>query len=110
MFFTGINPKGYDQDRSKAMKSILKMLLLIGLGASIGCVSATTATSKDIAKITVQELRSMLGDPDVIIVDVRVEQQWKASELKIRGALHENPDTVESWAKRYQKDKTLILY
>ena len=52
----------------------------------------------------------MLGDPDVIIVDVRHEQQWRAGELKIRGAVHENPDAVRSWAERYQRDKTLILY
>jgi predicted sulfurtransferase len=92
------------------MRSMLKMIVFIGVSVSIGCVSANTATSKDIAKITVQELRSMLGDPDVIIVDVRHEQQWRAGELKIRGAVHENPDAVGSWAERYQRDKTLILY
>jgi rhodanese-related sulfurtransferase len=92
------------------MKAIVKMMLIIALGASIGCVSATTATSRDVSTITKQELRSMLDDPNVIILDVRPEQQWKASELKIRGAVHENPNKVESWAGKYQKDRTLILY
>lgn len=92
------------------MKAIVKMILIIALGASIGCVSATTATSKDVSRITKQELRSMLDDPDVIILDVRPEQQWKASELKIRGAIYENPKKVGSWARKYPKDKTLILY
>jgi len=92
------------------MKSILKILLLVGVSVSIGCVSANTATSKDIAKITVQELRSMLGDPDVIILDVRPEQQWKSSELEIRGAVHEDPNKVESWARKYSKEKILVLY
>ena len=92
------------------MKAIVKMILSIALGTSIGCLSATTATSKDVSTITNQELRSMLGDSDVTILDVRPKQQWKASELKIRGAIYENPNEVESWAERYPKDKTLILY
>jgi len=89
---------------------MLKMILLLGVSVSIGCVSANTATSKDIAKITVQELRSMLGDPDVIILDVRPEQQWKSSELEILGAVHEDPNKVKSWAGKYSKEKILILY
>ena len=92
------------------MKTFLKLILIIALGSSIGCVSATTATSKDAFTITKQELRSMLDDPDVIIVDVRPEQQWKASELKIRGAVYENPNKVMSWAGTYPKNKTLIFY
>jgi len=92
------------------MRAIVRMILIIALGASIGCVSATTATSKDVSTITKQELRSMLDDPDVIILDVRPEQQWKASELVIRSAVHENPNKVKSWAGTYPKDKTLILY
>ena len=92
------------------MKAIVKMILIMALGASIGCVSATTATNKDSSTITTQELRSILDDPDVVILDVRPEQQWKASELKIRGAVYENPKKVGSWAGKYSKDKMLILY
>jgi rhodanese-related sulfurtransferase len=86
------------------------MIFLMGVSMSIGCVSADTATSRDIPTITIHELRSMMGDSGVIIVDVRPEQQWKASEFKIISAVHENPNAVKSWAERYQKDKTLILY
>jgi 3-mercaptopyruvate sulfurtransferase SseA len=92
------------------MKTIVKIGMALALGLSMACVPAQTATSKDVPKITKEQLRSMLDNPDVIILDVRPEEQWKASELKIRGAVHEDPDTVESWADKYQKDKTLILY
>jgi len=92
------------------MKTVMKMVLIIALSLSIGCVSATTATSKDVPLVTKSDLKSIMGNPDVIILDVRPEQQWKASELKIRGAVHENPTKVESWAKNYSKDKTLIFY
>ena len=92
------------------MKAFLKLILIIALGSSIGCVSATTATNKDSSTITTQELRSILDDPDVVILDVRPEQQWRTSELKIRGAVYENPKKVGSWAGKYSKDKMLILY
>lgn len=92
------------------MKTVMKMVLIIALSLSMGCVSMTTATSKDVQSVTKKNLRSMMGNPDVIILDVRPEQQWKASDLKIRGAVHENPTKVESWAKKYSKDKTLIFY
>jgi hypothetical protein len=92
------------------MKTALKICMVLALGLSMGCVSAQTAISKDVSKITKAELTSMMGSPDVIILDVRPEQQWKSSELKIRGAVYENPNKVGSWAENYPKDKTLILY
>jgi rhodanese-related sulfurtransferase len=53
----------------------------------------------------------MLGKPDVIIIDVRLPGQWKGSKLKVTGALHEDPgQNTESWAAKYPKDKTIILY
>jgi hypothetical protein len=64
----------------------------------------------DIPRITKEELREKLTDPDVVILDVRLEQQWKSSKLKIVGAIHENPAAVESWAGKYPKDKTIVLY
>ena len=92
------------------MKTALKIGVAVALGVSMACVPAKTVTSKDVQQVTKQQLRSMLDDPGVIIVDVRPEEQWKASELKVRGAVHEDPDKVESWAEQYQKDKTLVLY
>jgi rhodanese-related sulfurtransferase len=92
------------------MRTALKLCMVLALGISMACVPAHTATSKDVQRITKEQLRSMLDDPDVIILDVRPEQQWKASELKISGAVYENPNKVESWDEKYPKDKTLILY
>ena len=57
-----------------------------------------------------EELRPMLGKPDVTILDVRVESQWKNSDLKIVGARHENSREVKSWANKYPKESTIVLY
>jgi rhodanese-related sulfurtransferase len=92
------------------MRTTLKMCLVLALSLSIACVAAQTSPSRNGQSITKEQLKSMIGNPDVIILDVRPEQQWRAGELKIRGAMHENPIEVESWAHNYPKDKTLVLY
>ena len=61
-------------------------------------------------RISKEELRTMLGDPNVIIVDVRIDDEWRASEKKIQGANWKNPEEFGSWLKQYPKDKTLVFY
>lgn len=60
--------------------------------------------------MTKEELKAMLGKPDLIIIDVRTGSDWLGSDLKIKGAIREDPEDVGSWAKKYSKDKTLVLY
>lgn len=53
----------------------------------------------------------MLGNPDVIILDVRLSNDWDRSEWKIRGAIREDPEeNLKTWAEKYPKDKTLVFY
>ena len=52
----------------------------------------------------------MLGNPDLIILDVRSGMDWTDSDLKIKGAIREEPDDIKSWANKYPKNKTLVLY
>ncbi len=47
---------------------------------------------------------------DVIIIDVRTDFAWQTSELKIMGAVREDPNNVNSWISKYPKDKTLVFY
>lgn len=56
------------------------------------------------------DVREMLDNPDVSIVDLRSEEQWQKSGTKVRGAVREDRDNVDSWAGKYDKNKTLILY
>jgi hypothetical protein len=64
----------------------------------------------DVPRITKEELMEKLKNPEVIILDVRPEQQWKGTKLKIVGAIHEDPMEIESWAVNFPKDKTIVLY
>lgn len=78
--------------------------------AFLGCFQNLTPVVK-IPRITKEELKSMLGHPDVIIVDVRLEDEWRKSGWKIMGAVREDPEKeIQSWADKYPKEKTLIFY
>ena len=45
--------------------------------------------------MTQEELRPLLGKSEVVILHVRKNPNWKPSRWKTRGALRENPETVE---------------
>ena len=58
-----------------------------------------------------EELKSLLDNPDVITIDVRVDEGWKESKWKIKGAVREDPEKdISTWADKYSKDKTLVFY
>jgi predicted sulfurtransferase len=93
------------------MRNALAVLLWMTVGiCSTGADLSTAYGADDTERMTREELKGRLGDPDVIIVDVRAEGSWKGSASKIRGAVREDPTGVERWMKNYSKDKTLVFY
>jgi len=68
------------------------------------------ALAGSVPRMSKEDLEAKLDDPDVIILDVRVGKDWKESGFKIKGAIRENPKKFKSWANKYPKDKTLVLY
>ena len=73
-------------------------------------ILATFAKSADVPRMKKDELKAMLDKPDLVILDVRAQSDWKGDDLKIKGALREDPESVKSWAEKYPKDKTFVLY
>lgn len=57
-----------------------------------------------------QCIKEMREVPPPIIIDVRLTSQFKESLQKIPGAVHEDPEKVQSWAHKYKKNQTVILY
>jgi len=88
---------------------IWQMAALIG-GVAVVVLLVAAVAAAGTPKITHEELKSKLGEPDLIILDVRRAGHWKASDQKIAGAVRKDPKDVETWAKKYPHDKTLILY
>jgi rhodanese-related sulfurtransferase len=67
--------------------------------------------AEEVPRITKEELKSMLGNPDLIILDVRTPADWEMSQTKIKGAVREDPGrATKSWAEKYGKAKTITLY
>ena len=90
---------------TKATVRILVSFLLLWGGLAM-------AGSKDVPRISKEEVNAMLGRPDVVIIDVRTFFDRKMSTMQIQGAVREDPDPakVKSWAKKYSKEKTVVLY
>jgi hypothetical protein len=68
------------------------------------------AMSADVPRLAKEELKAKLEKGDVIILDLRSGRDWKSSEFKIQKAVREDPGKVASWASKYPKEKTLVLY
>ena len=87
-------------------------VVLAGLliSAFLGCVAGWSSEDKT-PRMTKEELRLLMGDQGVVVVDVRVLEEWKKSDRKIQGANHEDPEKdVTKWADKYPRDKTLVFY
>ena len=67
-------------------------------------------SANDVPRMTKEELKGHLGDRNVIILDVRTDKDWKASDLRIKGAIREDPTKVDTWLGNYVKDKVFVLY
>ena len=89
-----------------------RMLMVLAVAFSLvgsGLVSSTVKAA-EVARITKEELRARLGDPDLFILDVRRANDWSKSNAKIKGALRADPGDVAAWADKYPTEKTLVLY
>jgi rhodanese-related sulfurtransferase len=84
------------------------MLAMVGWLVLGAVVSVSLAAEPP--RISKEELRAMLGNPDLVIIDDRTGSDWTASEFKIKGAIREDPNKVETWMDKYPKDKTLVFY
>lgn len=68
-------------------------------------------STTEVRRITKEELKALLDNENTIIIDVRQEGDWQQSDRKIKGAVHEDPmKEEESWARKYPKDKKIVLY
>jgi hypothetical protein len=66
--------------------------------------------AEGVLKMTKEELKAVIDNPDVVIVDVRSGRDWKSSESKIKNAVREEPYKADSWAEKYDKSKTYVFY
>jgi rhodanese-related sulfurtransferase len=87
------------------------VVVLLGVSLALLGIGLQVSLAKDtVSRITKEELKARLNDPNVVIVDVRLGKDWKASESKITGAVRVEPADVLSLVDKYSKDKMLVFY
>jgi len=85
-------------------------MVLLGPLLAMMRACATLTMSKTVPMMTKDQLKAMLGNPDLTIIDVRYGLDWTDSDMKVKGAVREDPTKVTSWAPKYPKDKLIVLY
>ena len=84
--------------------------IILLLAVILFCSTTACAASDEVPRISVESTKRMLTDPEVVIIDVRTAKAWWKSPTKILNAVREELGSVEQWAQKYSKDKTLIFY
>jgi hypothetical protein len=72
--------------------------------------SASGFAAEYAPRIAKEEVKALLNDPNVAILDARIGSDWKKSDKKIKGAVRIDPLDVGAWAGSYPKDKKIIVY
>ena len=84
--------------------------IIMSLAVHASCFKVAMAASIEVPRISVGQTKNLLDNPEVVIIDVRTTKTWWSSRTKILNAVREEPGSVEKWAAKYPKDKTLIFY
>jgi hypothetical protein len=90
-----------------------RVIAVIGAGLMLGILLLLSGTdvSAQVEKMSKEELKAMLGKPELVVIDVRQAGDLVKSNLKIKGAVREDPrQDIKSWADKYSKDREIVLY
>jgi hypothetical protein len=91
---------------------IIRVFLLSALlaGLAINVDPTDASSSGNIPFISIAELKAKLGEPSVVILDVRIPKHIAASRFKVKGAVWVNPKEIDQWVQSFSKDATYVLY
>jgi len=91
------------------MKRILGALTVVVLaGIFIWQSPVVAASGDDVPRMTKEELKTLLGSAEVVILDIRLGGE--NAPKRITGSVFEDPENVSDWAPKYPKDKKIVLY
>ncbi len=71
---------------------------------------STEGLAAEAPRMEKEQLKAQLGNPDVVVLDVRALTDWVMAKEKIKGAVRENPRDVGDWSGKYPKSKAIVLY
>lgn len=79
------------------------------LSLFLGIVFAATPLLAEVPTVEKEELKSLLGQESLVVVDVRTGRDWSTSEFKIQGAVRgggKDHPPIES----LPKENTFVFY
>lgn len=89
----------------------IKTLMILSAFVLATLITTSQAVLADeIPRITKEEAKEMLDNPDVVFLDVRSGSDWRASDIKIKGAVYADSAKLKDWISNYDMKKTYILY
>jgi predicted sulfurtransferase len=88
----------------KATLISLLLMILVALLASCG------SSHSQVPRVDKEKVKGWLDDPAVMIIDVRASGDWETSDKKVKGAVRQDPNKADDWAKDLPKDKKIVIY
>ncbi len=92
------------------MREKLSIVLVAMTTFALLGLFSNSAVAEDVSRMTKEELKTMMGESQLVVIDVRTGKDWDGSKLKIKGAVREEPRKATSWAGKYDKRQTYVLY
>jgi len=87
-----------------------KFICLAIIAAFLVLAPSSVVFGEKVPLITKEELKPIMGNADVAVIDVRKGRDWTSSEFKIKGAVYGDPKKITEWNKQFTKDTKLVLY
>jgi hypothetical protein len=87
----------------RCLSSILLAIFLVLSGMIVK--GHAMAKGVEVPRVTKEQLLSMTGKPEVVILDVRESESWEKSKQKIRGAVREDPEKESPEFPFYSKKR-----
>jgi hypothetical protein len=88
----------------------LLAILVVALACADPAVTPSAAAGEEVPRMTIGQVKDVLGNPNYVILDVRKSSDWEGSDSKIQGAIREDPSNLNAWVDKYPKDKILLFY
>ena len=89
-------------------KIAVGLMVVLALGSVLRPTQAFAAD--DVPRISKEDARALLGKPNVVFLDARVDKAWKGSRRQITGSVRVDVFDMETQAANYGKDTTFIVY
>jgi len=92
------------------MKKILIIAALLAASLATAQHVLAAPDPADVPRMSIEELKAQLDNPNLVIIDVRTAHDWDGSTTKIKAAIREDAHKLSEWIAKYPPEKTLVLY